>query len=152
MKKKTTKKPKNTGKKITGKAGRAIKLEFHLDASLLLSDIFEKKIKYLLWKLENHKPGAGFSLEQSVKRLKYLHISKKYPLLNAYISIDLIDEIRNWKNQRNAILKDLMDIHVSKSRLENLTTDGVKILKIFNKSVKQIKSTLNPDRPPHQQE
>lgn len=139
-KKKEVKKRKKDGKKLVEKAGLAIKNEFYLEASWILSSIMEKKLKNLLDKLENQKPGAGFSLEQCIKRVKFLHLTSKHPLLTLHYKISFIDELRNWKNQRNTIMKDMLEVHVSKARLERMALDGIRLLKEWNASNKKFKS------------
>lgn len=139
-KKKAVKKRKKDGKKLVEKAGLAIKNEFYLEASWILSSIIEKKMKDLLEKLENHKPGTGFSLEKCIKRVKYLHLTSKYPLLTVHFTVKFIDELRNWKNQRNTILKDMLYVHVSKARMERLAMDGIRLLKELNAAHKKFKA------------
>jgi hypothetical protein len=146
-KKKVVKKKKKDGKKLVEKAGLAIKNEFYLEASWLLSSIIEKKVKDLLDKLENHKPGMGFTLEQCIKRFKYLHLSSKHPLLTAHFTVPFIDELRNWKNQRNTIMKDMLDVHVSKERMERLAMDGIRLLKELNASHKKFKAEYTESDP-----
>ena len=138
--KKYPKKKKNQSKKLIQQAGIAIKNEFFLEASWILSTLIEKKLKKMLEKIENHSPGSGYSLEQSVKRVKYLHLSEKYPLFSSSFELSLIDEIRNWKNQRNIILKDMQDVHVSQSRLERLALEGIRLLKAWNRAGKKFRS------------
>jgi hypothetical protein len=139
-KKKVVKKRKKNGKKLVEKAGLAIKNEFYLEASWILSAIIEKKMKGLLVKLENHKPGNGFSLEQCIKRVKYLHITSKSPILTTNFTIKFIDDLRNWKNQRNNIMKDILEVHVSKARMERLAMDGIRLLKELNSAYKKFKA------------
>jgi hypothetical protein len=139
-KKKVAKKRKKDGKKMVEKAGLAIKNEFYLEASWILSSIMEKKMKDLLVKLENHKPGIGFSLEQCIKRVKYLHLTSKFPLLTAHFTVGFIDELRNWKNQRNSIMKDMLEVHVSQARMERLAMDGIRLLKELNAANKKFKA------------
>ena len=131
---------KNNSKKLIEQAGLALKHEFYLEASLILSSLFERKLKKLLGQVENQVPGQGFTLEQSIKRVKYLHLSKKYPGLTASFSLGLIDNIRTWKNQRNEILKDIPDVHVSPARIERLANDAVKLSGELSKAVKTFKS------------
>ena len=140
--KKAEKKQKAVSKKLVEKAGLAIKNEFYLEASWILSSIMEKKLKNLLDKLENQKPGAGFSLEQSIKRVKFLHLTSKHPLLILHYKISFIDELRNWKNQRNTVMKDMLAVHVSKARMERLALDGIRLLKELNAANKKFKSGI----------
>ena len=145
MKRKKNKVPKKSKSiKLVEKAGLAIKNEFYLEATWILTAMFEGKIGRVLDKLEPASLRQGLTFAQLVKRLKYLHVSGKYPELMNGFDIALIDEIRNWKNQRNEILKDLPDIHVSPARMERLATGGVKLYKEFNKRVKAFKTGDGP--------
>ncbi|MCX6269539.1 MAG: hypothetical protein NTW16_19660 [Bacteroidetes bacterium] len=135
---------KGNGSKLITRAGLAIKQEFYLEASWILSALFERKLKKLLGLVEKQPPASGFTLEQSIKRVKYLHVSSKHPDLTSGLNLRIVDEIRNWKNQRNEILKDILNIHVSQARMERLATEGVKLYKELNKSVKSFVSTAAP--------
>ena len=72
------KKRTNEGNKLSVKAALAFEHEFYLEALWIVSSMIEKKLKKMLEKIENITPGAGYSLEQSVKRLKHLHITSKH--------------------------------------------------------------------------
>ena len=134
-------KMKKPGKNILiQKAGLAMKHGFYLEASWILSSMLEKKLKKMLEKVENVSPGAGYSLEQSVKRVKHLHMTQKHPLFSEHFEVGLIDQIRNWKNQRNIILKDMQAVHVSQARLERLANEGVRLLKEWSLAQKRFKS------------
>jgi len=63
--------------------------------------------------------------------------------LDVRLDVRLIDDIRNWKNQRNEILKDIPDIHVSQARLERLALEGIRLLKEWKKAVKEFKSSVS---------
>ena len=139
-KKKSGKPPKKEKKQLTQKAGIAMKNQFFLEATWLISEILEKKLKSLLEISENSKPGAGFTLEQCIKRIKHLHVSNKNRILNDHFDLKLIEKTMGWKNQRNTMVKDMLYVHVSKQRKENLALDGVKLLKECNKAVKSFKA------------
>lgn len=130
---------KKSTKKLLEKAGIAAKNDFYLDASWILSTLFERKIKKIIEKIEHRRLGNGYSLEQAIKRLKFLHLTSKYPSLNSHFEIVLIERLRNWKNQRNTVLKDIMEVHVTQVRMERLATEGVKIFKDWNKAAKSFR-------------
>jgi len=134
---------KRGGTKLIEKAGLAIKHEFYLEASWILSTLFERKLYKVLEKLQPPSQTRGLTFEQSIKRVKYWYLSSKYPDLTAHFKVELIDEVRSWKNQRNDILKDMPDIHVSQARMEKLATEGVKLYKELNKAVKSFKSAVD---------
>jgi hypothetical protein len=139
------KKKKNNGKKKAGsrklveKAGLAMKHGFHLEASWILSLAMEQRLRKMIVRLGDPNPGAGFTLEQLVKRLKRLCLAPAGAAMAAHVPVELIDRIRGWKNQRNEILKDIPDVHVSPARLERLASDGAKLYKELNGAIKSAK-------------
>jgi hypothetical protein len=138
MKKKAKEKEKPGAKKLVERAGIALKNGFYLETAWILSSLFERKIKRILLS-SGERPSAGFSLEQSIKRLKFLLLTGKTPALNSYFEVRLIDGIRSWKNLRNLVLKDMLEVHVSDDRMERLAKDGVKLYHEFGKAYKKFK-------------
>ncbi|MCK9218708.1 MAG: hypothetical protein PHF97_11945 [Bacteroidales bacterium] len=134
--------PQKTVKALLPRADKAFKNKFYLESALTVSMILEIRIRTLIKRIEKSNPGIGFNLEQCLKRLKYLHLSGKDQNLMKTFEIQLIDDLRNWKNQRNAVLNDLTEIHVSPKRLEKLAQDGMGLLKEFTKANKQFKKGL----------
>ena len=136
-------KQKNKTRKIkylTTKAGLALKNQFYLDAAWLISEILEKRLKSLLEKVSDERPGAGFTFEQCIKRIKHIHVTGKNQQFKDHFEVKLIDKTRTWKNQRNTVVKDMLDVHVSKARKEKLAMDGIRLLKEWNRSLKNFKS------------
>jgi hypothetical protein len=140
MKKKKQKSKKKVKKQLIPKAGLALKNEFYLEATWIISSIMETKLRTLITRAEKENPGLGFGLEKCIKRLKYHLIRKNYPLLTKHFEIRLIDELRAWKNSRNSIYKDMAEIHVSKARLQKMAEDGIVLLQELNSSAKKFKS------------
>jgi len=139
------KKQNNKVKKVkymTTKAGLALKNQFYMEASWIISEILEKRLKSLLEKISDQKPGAGFTLEQCIKRIKHIHVTGKNQQFRNFFELRLIDKTRNWKNQRNTIVKDMLTVHVSKARKEKLAMDGIRLSKEWNKALKPFKSEL----------
>jgi hypothetical protein len=134
---------KHGSKRLVEKAGLAIKNEFYLEASWILTSIFERKLGKILEKLQPPDPRQNVTLTQLIHRVRSLNISAKHPDFSAHIKVGLIDDIRNWKNQRNEVLKDMPDIHVSQARLERLAIEGVRLFKELNKATKSLKLADN---------
>ncbi|MEI7661539.1 MAG: hypothetical protein WCK34_05055 [Bacteroidota bacterium] len=136
------KKDKKSGKKQACKINLVFDKKYYLEAIWMLSSELEKKLKKQLLNLENINPGSGYNLEQSIKRVKHLHRTLKYPLFSDHFDVGLIDAIRNWKNQRNSIFKDMQDVHVSQARLEKLAGEGIGLLEEWNKANRKFKSEM----------
>jgi hypothetical protein len=121
------------GKKLLAKAGLAIKNEFYLEAAWTLSELFERKLTRFLEKTGSPKVNGTPVLAH------LLFLSKKQSAAageNAPLNTALLDKIRDWKNQRNDIFRDLPVSHVSKQRLERLALEGIRLYKELNKVVK----------------
>ena len=138
--KKSAAKAEHSNKKSIQQVKLAVKNEFYLEASWLISSLLESRLKNLLRKADHQQPSAGFTLEQSIKRVKFLLLTSENAALTGAFDVGLIDEIRNWKNQRNTILKDMLDVHVSQSRLERLSADGMRLYREWKKAAKKFKS------------
>ena len=145
--KKDNKKIEKGGKIQAQKLTLAIEKEFFLEALWILSSMIEKKIKKVLEKTENIDYGAGYSLEQAVKRIKYVHLSGKHPIFSGHFDIALIDDIRRWKNQRNIVLKDMQGVHVSMVRLERLAGEGERLLREWSGAAKKYKADFTISAP-----
>jgi hypothetical protein len=137
--KKEQKRPRKTVKALIPKAGIAYKNEFYLEAIMIISAILEARLRTLITRVEKSNPGIGFNLEHCLKRVKFLHLSGRDPKLCKNLEIQMIDDLRRWKNQRNAILKDLAEIHVSHRRMEHQANEGVDLLKKFTASYRKYK-------------
>jgi len=121
------------------KAGLALKNEYYLEASWIISAYLEKRLKNILKKVEIQKAGIDNLFDQNIKRIKHLHLTTQNPLLTEHFSIQMIDELRAWKNQRNEVMKDMLVRHVSGDRMERLANEGVRILKEWNARHKDFK-------------
>ena len=127
-------------KLLIPRARLAMKNEFFLETSWLVSLTFEARLRSLIAKNDRMHPGAGFTLEQCLKRMKFLLLKHQDPLLSKHLPVGLIDELRSWKNQRNLILKAVESSHVLKKRLQNLAEEGIELMDRLNIAYKQYKS------------
>lgn len=129
----------NPVKELISKAIIAGKYGFYLEASWIISEVVEIRVKEILKITDQDPVRRGMNLEQCLKRVKYLLVNKQVPLVEKHFTILFLDELRNWKNNRNTILKDLLTIHVSKQRIEKLAEDGIILMKELNDSWKPFK-------------
>jgi predicted lipase len=130
------------------RAGFALKHEYFLEASWIISAILEKRVKYILEKVEPQKSGILCTFDQDIKRIKHLRLTANQPMLTDHFTIQMIDALRIWKNQRNEVMKDMLVRHITKERMERLANDGIRILKEWNASVKAVKSALKKKAAP----
>jgi hypothetical protein len=126
-------------KLLIPRARLAMENEFFLETSWLVSLTFEARLRSLISKNDKMHPGAGFTLEQCLKRMKFLLLKLEGSPLSYNVDVELIDKIRSWKNQRNLILKALESSHVSKKRLQNLAEEGIELMEQLNMAYKRYK-------------
>lgn len=138
MKRKNAK-VRKPAKRLIAKAGEAVKSEFYLEATWIVSKLMEEKLKNLLTRFENHNPGLSFGIDQCLKRIKYLILRNQSSSLAKHIEMRLVDDIRNWKNQRNTLFKDILHSHVSKKRMKKSAEDGIVLLQELLHSSKKFK-------------
>jgi hypothetical protein len=137
------KKKKKTGRKVVRqlvpRAGVALKNEFYFETSIILSTLFESRLKNLITRVEKVNPGFGFGLDRCIKRVKYLIVRNPGSLIAKYFDLQLVDSLRAWKNHRNGILKDMLTVHVSDNRMKKLAQEGVVLFQELNEANKQFK-------------
>ena len=143
---------KHPGKKLAERAGFAMKHEFYLETTWILTAIFERKLNKILEKLEPPVQHQTLNFTQLINRVRNLNIGAKHPDFSAHIKVGLIDDIRAWKNQRNDVLRDIPEIHVSQARLERLANEGIRLFKELNLATKSLKLADNlSDKPVEEQ-
>lgn len=145
MKKKTSsdKAPKKKGtKKMLSRAKLALKNEFDLEASWIISALLEKRLKNILEIVEHQKPGLFYTFDQNIRRMKHWRLTCGETPLADHFTIQMIDALRIWKNQRNEVMKDMLVRHITKNRLERLAHDGIRIVKEWNASTRALKLEL----------
>jgi len=154
MKKKTN--SRKLIKKLIPKAGLALKNEFYLETSWIISTIIETRLKSIITRVEGKNPGTGYNLDRCVKRVKYLIVKGDHLILSKEIGLLLVDAIRVWKNHRNKILKDMSEKHISRQRFAALAQEGIVLMQEMNGSYKKFKSawikSITPESPPAKNE
>ena len=144
---KQTAEKKTSAKKLVEKAEMAIKHEFYLEAIWIVSAAFERKLVKILDLLQPSPQRPVFTFTRLLQLVKKLNINTMYPGLSTNFNEEILDEIREWKNQRNEMLKDLSDIHVSQARLRRLATQGFNLFREFSVAVKSLKQSENITAP-----
>jgi hypothetical protein len=140
MKKKKQKSRQKISKKLVPKLGIAFKNEYYLETTWILSSVIEMKLKSILGKIDTHYSPPAPKLDVTLKRIKFLLVKLSNPILNKYFEMRLIEELRNWKNYRNEVFRDMVHMHVSKLRMKKMAEEGIVLLQELNAVAKKIKS------------
>lgn len=128
--KKTTR--KSGGKKMLERAGLAVKHEFYLEASWILSALFEKKLVRML-RRHSGTETTGLTFLQLLKR------ARNIPAGDHPLAANL-DGIRAWKNQRNDLVRDLPVRQVSQERIKRLALKGIDLYRELNRIARALKT------------
>lgn len=128
---------------LAARASDAFNKGYVLECLLILSNVMEARLKRLISRVEGAGPVTAMNLDQCLKRVKYLHLHGEGGApLSTHFTIDFFDRLRGWKNQRNAIYKDLTVIHVSVQRIERLAKEGLAIEKELTRQYKAFRKSL----------
>ena len=123
---------KAQGKKLLERAGLAIKHEFYLEAIWILSALFEKKLSKMISRELIQTDLTGLTFLRLLKRARHLQAGE-LPLATT------LDGIREWKNQRNEMMRDLPRIRVSRGRLERLAMQGTTLYRELSRIARELK-------------
>jgi len=138
----TTKRQNEKGKlfeTLIKKVDVAIKHKFYLEASWIQYSIIEERLLSIVKKIDNRNPGNGFKVDKCLTRLKVLITKENNELLKRHFTVEFIERIRSWKNNRNSIMHDLAKKHITETRIKNLAIDGNKLMRELNATIMRFK-------------
>lgn len=109
---------------------KAISNEFYLEAILIEYAIMEDRLESVLRHSNVYNPEKHNSLNRKIRRIEELRRAKKSALRN-YLSEELLNEIENWKEERNGIVHCLMKNNVNETDLKEVALTGQRIAKVL---------------------
>ena len=110
----------------------AIKNRFLLEAILIEYGILEDRTEaFIRYSLGENKLDKYQTINRKINKLKAL-VGDKYQNINRYLSLELLDDLHNWKEKRNSIIHGLMKRKNSTFELEALALEGLNLVKILN--------------------
>ena len=120
----------------------AIKNRFLLEAILIEYGMLEDRTEaFIRYSLGEDKTDKYQTINRKINKLKAL-VGDKYKNINRYLSLDLLDDLHNWKEKRNSIIHGLMKRNNSTFELENLALEGLNLVKTFNSKSMSFKRKL----------
>ena len=110
----------------------AIKNRFLLEAILIEYGMLEDRTEaFIRYSLGEDKTDKYQTINRKINKLKAL-VGDKYKNINRYLSLDLLDDLYNWKEKRNSIIHGLMKRINSAEELEAIALEGLNLVKILN--------------------
>ena len=104
--------------------------EDYLEAILIEYAIMEDRLESVLRHSNVYNPEKHNSLNRKIRRIEELRRAKKSALRN-YLSEELLNEIENWKEERNGIVHCLMKNNVNETDLKEVALTGQRIAKVL---------------------
>ncbi|MCG9879644.1 MAG: hypothetical protein MH472_03505 [Bacteroidia bacterium] len=120
-------------KTLISKADYALETEFFLEASAICYAVIEERLRSILIKTLNREIGEKHKIDSCVKQIKKLRRTE--PLIAKYYTVDFMNEINLWKNERNDITHELIEYEVDEIKLEQNAKKGRKILRVLNATI-----------------
>lgn len=110
----------------------AFKNRFLLEAILIEYGMLEDRTEaFIRYSLGENKLDKYQTINRKINKLKAL-FGDKYQNINRYLSLELLDDLHNWKEKRNSIIHGLMKRNNSTFELEALALEGLNLVKILN--------------------
>jgi hypothetical protein len=120
----------------------AIKNRFLLEAILIEYGMLEDRTEaFIRYSLGENKLDKYQTINRKINKLKSL-VGDKYKNINRYLSLELLDDLHNWKERRNSIIHGLMKRINSAEELEAIALEGLNLVKIFNSKSMSFKRKL----------
>lgn len=114
---------------LMSKLKKSMSNEFYYEAIFVEYAILEDRTSSLL-KHANRKYN-NLTLNEKLSRIKSLYIFKdKYCL--KHLTLDLIDRLYKWKNQRNKLIHDLIKSSYDNLDIKEAAEEGYELVKKFN--------------------
>ena len=124
-----------------GRLYKAIKYNFYIEAVAIEYAIMEDRLESILIHEGVYNPDKHGTLSRKLKRVRELQ-RRKDSLENKYLSVELLDSIDAWKNERNALIHALLKQNLSTDQLLETAETGNIIAKQLASKATSIRRKL----------
>lgn len=117
---------------LNGMLAKALRYEFYYEAIFIEYAIIEDRTSSLL----RHANITIYdpTLNNKIKAIKF-NRKFKDSYIKKHLSLELLDSIKDWKNKRNVLIHDLINLSYSNDDIKKIALEGWQIVKILsNKS------------------
>ena len=115
-------------KEQMGRLKKAMNSGFYIEAIAIEYAVIEDRMESILRHSNKYNPDKHNTLNKKLNRVSELQRNKT-GLLRKYISEELIEEIHEWKNNRNPIVHALLKLNLSTEDLKCIAEKGQSIVK-----------------------
>lgn len=121
------------------KLKKSVEQEFYYESIFIIYAVLEDRTESILKhanieiKKDNNR---SLTLNEKLNKISKENIFEQ-EYIKKHLSEDLIKQIHNWKNKRNVLIHDLVNVEYNNEEIKELAIEGYNLLKIINN-----KSTL----------
>lgn len=121
------------------KLKKSVEQEFYYESIFIIYAVLEDRTESILKhanidvKKDNNR---SLTLNEKLNKISKENIFEQ-EYIKKHLSEDLIKQIHDWKNKRNVLIHDLVNVEYNNEEIKELAIEGYNLLKIINN-----KSTL----------
>ncbi len=119
---------------LMNKLKKSIESEFYYESIFIVFAVLEDRCESLLKHANisiKNKDNQKLSLSEKLDKIK-----NSEPFQDEYVkkhlSKEMINQIYEWKNKRNLLMHNLINLEYCNSEIEELALDGYELLKVLN--------------------
>ena len=131
-------------KEQIGRLKKALKYGFLIEAVAIEYAIMEDRLESVLIHEGVFNPDKHGTLARKLNKVRELQ-RRKGSLENRYLSVELLDSIDAWKDERNALIHALLKQNISTQELSDTATVGNDIIKQLTSKATSIRRQLGND-------
>lgn len=124
-----------------GRLKKALNNSFYLEAIFIEYAIVEDRLESVLRHSGRFNTERYVSLSEKLKRIKEM-LRSKSGILKKYFSVELVEGIYTWKEERNRLIHALMKQSLHIENLQLVATRGLEIAKTVSNKTKAYNSAL----------
>lgn len=110
-------------KEQMGRLKKAVTNHFLLEALFIEYAMMEDRCESLLRHSGAFNPERHKNIESKLRRIDELRRNKQ-AIIRKYITDEMIEEIRGWKDERNRLIHALLKQRLTSEQLEQLVAQG----------------------------
>ena len=132
-------------KEQMGRLKKAMANHFLLEALFIEYAVIEDRTESILRHAGVFNPDKHDKLWKKLSRIEEIARGKRF-LLRKYITLETVEEIKVWKEERNRLIHALLKQNLSTDELEQLADEGQKLVKLLCSKSTSYRRALERER------
>ena len=132
-------------KEQMGRLKKAMANNFLLEALFIEYAVIEDRTESILRHAGVFNPEKHDTLARKLNRISEIARGKK-SLLGKYITVETVEEIRAWKDERNRLIHALLKQNLTTEELERIANEGQRLTKLLCSKATSYRRALERER------